>query len=98
MEDAHKENPEIKTTENVSKDIPEIDKQEEDPFKRFMFGTRRRPTESKTQENRSNNAEDQIDYMLLMENIDMLLDSAKQLKPLLNKITPFINQFIKKNK
>ncbi|EIJ81863.1 hypothetical protein PB1_02950 [Bacillus methanolicus PB1] len=98
MEDSHKENPEVKSKVNESKDIPEIDEEEDDPFTRFMFGPRRRPSERKTQNNHSKNTVDQIDYMLLMENIDMLLDSAKQLKPLLNKITPFINQFIKKNK
>lgn len=100
MEDAQKEDQEVKTMENASKskDISNVDKMQEDPFRRFMFGPRRQLTESKAQDFRSNNAGDQIDYMLLMENIDMLLDSAKQLKPLLNKITPIINQFIKKNK
>jgi hypothetical protein len=82
--------------EEEQKEISELVEEKEDPFRRFMFGPRRRPAERDASNSRSDKAEDEIDYMLLMENIDALIDTAKQLKPLFNKITPFINQFIKK--
>ncbi|KAB2337205.1 hypothetical protein F7731_06170 [Cytobacillus depressus] len=37
-----------------------------------------------------------IDFMELMDNIDTLVSSAKQLKPLYSKVTPFFTQFLNK--
>jgi hypothetical protein len=39
-----------------------------------------------------------VDIEKLKENIDLLVDTSKQFKPLIKEITPFVNQIIKKFK
>ncbi|PLR97619.1 hypothetical protein [Bacillus sp. T33-2] len=71
--------------------------QETDPVFRFMFGgprgTGNRP---KKQNTGVEGFLEQIDLEELMVQIDTLLTSAKELKPLVSKVRPFIDQFFRK--
>jgi hypothetical protein len=76
------------------------EKQEEtrpsvDPFTDFMFGPGR-GIESRDTEPRENPNQHYIDYGELMVNIDILMESVKNLRPLFNKVYPFFQQIWKK--
>ncbi|MEW9053687.1 MAG: hypothetical protein AB2392_21175 [Neobacillus sp.] len=64
----------------------------EDRFARFMFGEKR---EHRSQQQPTNN-QSSIDYGTLLENIDILMESAQNLKPVFKKVYPFIEQLWKK--
>ncbi|XJZ28175.1 hypothetical protein ACF5W4_05085 [Bacillota bacterium Lsc_1132] len=64
---------------------------DEDHFSRFMFGRARRVPEEKIQQ-------PSINYEELMSNIDTLMESARNLKPLFDKVYPKISQFFLKKK
>lgn len=66
--------------------------EEEDYFSRFMFGGRRRSSEESIQQP----SEPSIDYDELMVNIDTLVESARNLKPLFKHVYPAVSQFLKK--
>ncbi|MCQ6280970.1 hypothetical protein [Bacillus sp. EB600] len=61
----------------------------EDPFSRMMFGSK-----SEVEENQVQQAS--LDYEELMVNIDSLIESAQNLKPLFHKVFPIIEQLWKK--
>lgn len=72
-----------------------------DPFSRLMFGKRK---SNKTKIDNELNLEktiekhlEDVDVNELLKTIDLFMTSTKQLKPLFNKISPFISDFIKKN-
>jgi len=73
----------------------------EHPFDRLMFGSRQNSNHSdkkkaESKETESDNLLNQINIEEIMMNIDSLVGSAKQLKPMFNKIRPLFNQFLKK--
>lgn len=79
-------------------DEPEKNEKEEwghDPFTALMFGSR--ATDRHGRQIHQPAAQEQgINYEELMLNIDKLMESAKGLKPLFQKIYPVIEQFWKK--
>ena len=66
----------------------------------WVFGSRRKePTQSvPTTQNQIENFINNVDIELLMETYDMLIDTSKQLKPLMKEITPLFHRFSKKFK
>lgn len=60
----------------------------------WLFGGRERPDDSLN--GKVNHILNNINYEELMNNIDTLMTSASQLKPLLKKASPFLEQFWKK--
>jgi hypothetical protein len=66
----------------------------------WFFGSRRKePTQSvPTTQNQIENFINNVDIGLLMETYGMLIDTSKQLKPLMKEITPFFHEFSKKFK
>jgi len=56
------------------------------------------PTPQNQLEQQIGNLLNNVDLGLLMETVDMLVETTKQYKPLLKEITPMFNQFIKKFK
>ncbi|MDQ1144184.1 hypothetical protein QE429_001011 [Bacillus sp. SORGH_AS 510] len=89
--------------DNQSMEFPE--QKEHSSFKSssgddWFLGSRRNEPDhhrSKTQsqlEDHMNN----IDFVLLMETIDMFVATANQYKPLFNEVTPIFQKFIKKFK
>ncbi|MDP4172126.1 MAG: hypothetical protein Q8906_16060 [Bacillota bacterium] len=71
-------------------------KKEVDPFTRFMFGPGRNEDVENTEDLRQHKG-DTINFEELMTNFDALMDSAGKLKPLLQKVYPFVEQIWKKN-
>jgi hypothetical protein len=65
----------------------------EDRFARFMFGGKR---EHRSGQQTPTNNQSSIDYETLLENIDILMESAQNLKPVFKKVYPFIEQLWKK--
>lgn len=72
---------------------PDAFEQEEDHFSRFMFGSRRYSKEEKIAPEPVQPA---IDYGELMIHIDALVESAQNLKPLVQHLYPKVLQFLKK--
>jgi hypothetical protein len=70
----------------------------------LFFGSRRKepensaPTTQNQIEHQIENLLNNVDFELLMETIDMLVDTSKQFKPLIQEITPFFKPIIKKFK
>ncbi|MGG1396338.1 hypothetical protein ABE288_00335 [Bacillus salipaludis] len=65
-------------------------------FDQFMFGPGQRKQEQ-LQSPETNYSQNYIDYGELIVHLDTLVDSARNLKPLFQKIYPFIvEQFLKK--
>ncbi|WP_066294939.1 hypothetical protein [Bacillus sp. FJAT-29937] len=67
----------------------------------LMLGERHHPSPKGNNNDRSlsnqlNDVVNNINFFELMENIDTLVSSAKQLKPLYRQVTPLIDQFFKK--
>ena len=64
------------------------------------FGSRRKEPASSVQslQNQIENMLNNVDFELLMETYDVLVASSKQVKPLINEITPFFHQIRKKLK
>ena len=72
-------------------------------FDDWLFGRRTEPKKSATPtqfqiEKQVENLLNNVDFELLMETIDMLIDTANQYKPLMKEFTPFLNKFMKKIK
>lgn len=66
-----------------------------DRFTQLMFGTgasERKREEAPQSQGLTNN----VNYEEIMKSIDLLMDSAKQLKPLFNNISPMITKFFNK--
>lgn len=63
--------------------------EEEDHFSRFMFGGRRQSSGESIQQP----VEPLIDYEELVVNIDTLVESARNLKPLFKRVYPAVSQF-----
>jgi hypothetical protein len=67
----------------------------EERLNNFMFGTRRDIDQSEHTEVSESN-QSTIDYEQLMIHIDTLMESAKSLKPLFQKVYPFIGKIWQK--
>jgi hypothetical protein len=65
-----------------------------------LLGFKRKGHVTKTQstQNLVENILNDVDVELIMETIDLIVTTIKQLKPLPKEITSFMNQFIKKFK
>lgn len=72
------------------------DSHEDDPFTRIMFGPRKQNMDPIEDKNQLISFLDNVDLDQLLENIDLLMASAQQLKPLMNKVGPVVQQFLKK--
>ncbi|MET3698368.1 hypothetical protein SAMN05877753_108224 [Bacillus oleivorans] len=78
----------------------------DDRFSRFMFGERRARRENDTAEktgeieeifkNNPNGSTPDIPYWELIEKIDNIMTTLSNFKPLVQKVTPFIEKFISK--
>jgi hypothetical protein len=66
----------------------------------WFLGFRRKEPATSTQitQNQIENLLNNVDFELLMETIDMLVTSSKQLKPLFKELTPLLDRFSKKFK
>jgi hypothetical protein len=64
-------------------------------FNRLMFGSRR-DHEKKDSQTAANQSQPSIDFEELIVNIDTLMESARNLKPLFQKAYPFVEQLLKK--
>ncbi|WP_139185608.1 hypothetical protein [Bacillus sp. OK048] len=93
--------------DNHSKIMPESEKKEQSSFensslrnKDWILGFRGIEPATRTQatQNQIENILNNIDVELLMETIDMIVTTSKQLKPLFKEVTPFIHRFIKRFK
>ncbi|SEN14892.1 hypothetical protein SAMN05192533_109172 [Mesobacillus persicus] len=75
-------------------------RKEEHPFDRMMFGPSRskhsHPTEPEPRTEDKKDILNQINLEEIMGHVDALMGSAKELKPMFNKIRPLIDQFLKK--
>ncbi|RSD29389.1 hypothetical protein [Mesobacillus subterraneus] len=69
-----------------------------DPLDRFMFGGPRNHEQNPESESTIGNALGQMDYEEVFKHVDTLITSARELKPLIGKVMPFIDQFMDKNK
>ncbi|PFO06202.1 hypothetical protein COJ85_07640 [Bacillus sp. AFS076308] len=67
-----------------------------DRFTSLMFGPRTDNNGQRSQHHSEPKQDSSIDYEALMTNIDTLVDSVRGLKPLFNKVYPFIEQLWKK--
>jgi hypothetical protein len=68
-----------------------------DRFNQLMFGSRasnRLKEDNHTK--KDDNQNEEIDYFTLMEQIDDIMDSLKNLKPILNQLSPIIDYIKKK--
>jgi len=94
----------MENQEQVEQDWNDLEDQEEsqehfeqDRFTRLMFGPRREPHHNHPHHHQeSTHNQSTIDYGELMMNIDTLMESVRGLKPLFQKVYPFIEQFWKK--
>lgn len=92
---------------NNSKELSEHEKKEQSSLDNrshrnedWIFGFRRKGavTRKQSTQNQIENLLNNVDVELLMETIDILVTTSKQLKPLFKEITPYILLFIKKFK
>jgi hypothetical protein len=70
-------------------DVKKDNQVKADPFTRMMFGSRNEDKETMYHQ-------PSLDFEELMVSIDTLIDSAKNLKPLFQKVLPVIEQLWKK--
>jgi len=80
----------------------EMRKQQKFPvIDEWLFGKRNRDHDKKNAEEEQSESTQLNDLLTnvnmeeLFKNIDMIINSASQFKPLLNKVTPLINKWIK---
>lgn len=64
----------------------------EDPFTKMMFGSRAVDTNNDNHPKQDSS----VDYEELMNSIDQIIESAKSLKPYLQKFYPIVEQLWKK--
>lgn len=99
MDFDYKEERNLPTTKNTEDDHSfEKRSAEENPFDRLMFGPSRskKPQSPEPKQEDESNILNQVNLEEIMGHIDALMGSAKELKPMFNKIRPLIDQFLKK--
>lgn len=67
-----------------------------DRFSNFMFGGTRREEEERIEEQEFHSNQSFINFEELMGSIDSLVESVQNLKPLFQKIFPFVEKIWKK--
>ena len=74
--------------------LPSFDRRSKRSDDWFLGSRRKKPgTSAQTIQNQIENLLNNVDLEQLMETYDTVVTSSKQLKPLINKITPFIRKF-----
>lgn len=66
------------------------------PFDKLMFGQHERNGEKKSENKKDETDLENVEFMELMNQIDILMSSFGHFKPLLNKVTPLLEKWIKK--
>ncbi|MBE3568702.1 MAG: hypothetical protein IMW92_00855 [Bacillales bacterium] len=66
------------------------------PFDKLMFGQHERTSKKKLENQEDETDLENVDFMELMKQIDILTSSFGHFKPLLNKVTPLLEKWIKK--
>lgn len=77
-------------------DDKQINQEKTDRFTSLMFGSGRGQPKQTNQPEEPLQQQSTIDYEELMGNIDSLMESLKGIKPLFQKVYPFIEQIWKK--
>lgn len=73
-----------------SQELDELEEEDTiDPFSAFMFGAPRKMIQQEQ-------SQQSFNYGELMVNIDTLVESARNLKPLVQQVYPMFTQFMKK--
>jgi hypothetical protein len=71
----------------------------DDSFDRFMFGnTKESVVQNERKPSNESGLLDQIDLGEVLHHVDTLMTSAKELKPLIGKVRPFLDLIMDKNK
>ncbi|MGX6442260.1 hypothetical protein ACWM35_03350 [Neobacillus sp. K501] len=79
----------------MDEEVQNKERSDGDRFNRFMFGPgRAHHTEAVKEKERSNPSSP--DIVAILENVDSLMKSAQNLKPLINKVYPLVERFWKK--
>lgn len=74
-------------------------KDHDDPVDAFMFGnTKARGDSGKNPSSDENGLLDQVDLGEVIQHVETLMTSAKELKPLIGKMRPLLDLFMNKNK
>ena len=95
FEDQNKEIPKLDHDKN-----DDIDQKEDvqtppvDRFTEFMFGTR--PSRRNNDQQQTNTEMDDVSYFTLLEQIDDIMVSLKDLKPMLEQLSPLMDYIKKK--
>lgn len=71
---------------------------EYDQIDHFMFGGQREKEKGSENKSSLSGILGQIDVIEVLNHVDTLMTSAKELKPLLGKVKPLFDQIIDKNK
>jgi|GEM_PF-3136278 len=66
------------------------------PFDKLMFGQHERNGEKKSENKKDEMDLENVDFMELMNQMDILMSSFEHFKPLWNKVTPLLEKWIKK--
>ncbi|MEH7181216.1 hypothetical protein [Neobacillus vireti] len=66
-----------------------------DPFSKLMFGDRAESMQRSRQDVPNSN-QNSLDFESIVENIVKLKDSSQNLKPLFERVYPYVQQFLKK--
>lgn len=72
-----------------------MERNDDDRFNRFMFGPGRAHHRNTEKESKRSNPSS-LDIGAILGDIDVLMKSAQNLKPLLNKVYPLVDRFWKK--
>lgn len=91
-------------TTDINNDSQDMQKEKEtnnhSSIDDWLFGNRHSSNtinnESMTSQAKINQILNNLDFVALMDNIDTLVQSAQQLKPLYSKVSPMIKQIFKK--
>lgn len=71
----------------------------DDPFSKLMFGDKiKRDTHVMEEEEGKNQNNSTINYEELFNQIDIIVESASKLKPLLSKVSPLVEKYFLKKK
>jgi hypothetical protein len=66
------------------------------PFDKLMFGQQERTSEKRQVDQKDEIDLENVDFMDFMNQMDILMSSFGHFKPLLNKVTPLLEKWIKK--
>ncbi|WP_264737707.1 hypothetical protein [Cytobacillus firmus] len=83
------------TKQKFSKQNTQIDTDKFSHFDNWIFGpkSKEKNLEKSTTQNQIEDFFNEIDFILLMETIESIRNSSKQLKPLVKKLIPYLEKF-----